>query len=36
MFKQYVFVTETYRARIVKKIDNLQKFENDEKKGAKQ
>lgn len=32
MFKQYVFVTETYRARIVKKIDNLQKYENDKKK----
>ena len=28
MFKAYAFVVEEFRGRIVKKIDNLQKFEN--------
>ncbi len=28
MYQSYMFVTDEYRGRIVKKIDNLQKFEN--------
>ncbi len=28
MYRSYMFVTDEYRGRIVKKIDNLQKFEN--------
>ena len=28
MYQSYIFVTDEYRGRIIKKIDNLQKFEN--------
>lgn len=28
MYKAYLYITDEYRARVIKKIDNLQKFEN--------